>query len=199
MRLFSTPTSPYARKVRMALLEKNISCSIENVDLRDPEHAGKEQNPLGKIPVLVRNNGEALYDSRVILQYLELFHPEPALLPAALEERIRCLRLEALADGIMDASIAWVQEHRHSKDCQDPALILKQRGKVQRGLAYLQEQCQHWSPQPQRPLDLGQIAAIAAVGYVDLRAPELLLPYADLHRWTQSLRDRHSVAETIPQ
>ncbi|MEY2341788.1 glutathione S-transferase N-terminal domain-containing protein [Acidithiobacillus sp. IBUN Pt1247-S3] len=199
MRLYSTPTSPFARKVRIALLEKNIQCDIENVNLRDPEHAGREKNPLGKIPVLVRNNGEAVYDSAVILHYLELFHPEPALLPGDPEEKIRCLRLEALADGIMDATIAWVQEHRHSKDCQDLTLIGKQRSKVQSGLAYLQEQSQRWTQSSDKPLDLGQIAVIAAIGYVDLRAPEFLVPYADLHRWYQSLRDRPSVAETSPQ
>ena len=196
MRLYSTPTSPYARKVRIALLEKNIHCDIENVDLRDPEHAGKDQTPLGKIPVLLCNDGEAIYDSAVILHYLELFHPEPALLPADPAEKIRCLRLEALADGIMDASIAWVQEHRRSKDCQDPGLLKKQRGKVQSGLAYLQAQSRHWSTNDSDPLDLGQIAAVAAIGYVDLRAPELLVPNADLHRWYHALRDRPSIAAT---
>ncbi|WP_308389584.1 glutathione S-transferase N-terminal domain-containing protein [Acidithiobacillus sp. AMEEHan] len=197
MRLLSTPTSPYARKVRIALREKNLSCEVETVDLRDPAHAGKAQNPLGKIPVLLRNDGEAIYDSAVILQYLELFHPQPPLLPSDPAEKIRCLRLEALADGIMDATIAWVQEHRRSKDCQDPGLLKKQRDKVQDGLAFLQTQSRDW--RHDSALDLGQIGAIAAIGYVDLRAPELLVPYVDLHRWYQSLRDRPSVAETAPQ
>lgn len=197
MRLLSTPTSPYARKVRIALREKNLPCEVENVDLRDPEHAGKEPNPLGKIPVLLRNDGEAIYDSAVILQYLELLHPQPPLLPSDPMEKIRCLRLEALADGIMDATIAWVQEHRRSKDCQDPGLLKKQRAKVQDGLAFLQAQSRDWSPDS--PLDLGRIGVIAAIGYVDLRAPELLVPYADLHRWYQSMRDRPSVAETATQ
>lgn len=197
MRLLSTPTSPYARKVHIALREKNLPCEIEIVDLRDPEHAGKEQNPLGKIPILLCNDGEAIYDSAVILQYLELLHPQPPLLPSDPMDKVRCLRLEALADGIMDATIAWVQEHRRRKDCQDPSLLKKQRSKVQDGLAFLQTQSRDWSPDS--PLDLGRIGAIAAIGYVDLRAPELLVPYADLHRWYQSLRDRPSVAETAPQ
>jgi len=199
MRLYVTPTSPYARKVRIALIEKGLPCDIEQVDLRDPEHAAKEQNPLGKVPVLVANDGTAIYDSTVILQYLELMHPQPALFPVDAKERIHALRLEALADGIMDATIAWVMEHRRSKDCQDPALLHKQAGKVQSGLAYLQEKARTWTPATEAPLPLEQIAAAAAIGYVDLRAPELLVSCADLQRWYLALRSRPSLRETTPQ
>ena len=72
MRLYATRTSPYARKVRIALLEKNIPCVLEWVDLRAADHGALEHNPLGKIPVLVRNDGSAVYDSAVIIQYLEI-------------------------------------------------------------------------------------------------------------------------------
>ncbi|MCE5387255.1 MAG: glutathione S-transferase N-terminal domain-containing protein [Acidithiobacillus sp.] len=200
MRLYVTPTSPYARKVRIALMEKGLAFALEKVDLRDPEHGARQWNPLGKIPVLVTNAGEAFFDSAVILQYLETSHPQPPLLPADPMAKLSCLRLEALANGIMDATVAWVQEQRRSKDCQDPALLQKLRNKTQTALAYLEEQSRHWqAPKPKEPLPLGQIGAVAAIGYVDLRAPELLVPYPDLQHWFQSLRDRPSVAQTMPE
>ncbi|MGE4531229.1 MAG: glutathione S-transferase family protein, partial [Acidithiobacillus sp.] len=97
MRLFATETSPYARKVRLALLEKNIPCAVEWVNLRTPDHAALQHNPLGKIPVLLRNDGSAVYDSAVIIQYLEVLCPEPAIIPHDPEARIEALRIEALA------------------------------------------------------------------------------------------------------
>ncbi|WP_075322065.1 glutathione S-transferase N-terminal domain-containing protein [Acidithiobacillus albertensis] len=200
MRLFATETSPYARKVRMVLLEKNIPCEVEWVNLRTQDHAALAHNPLGKIPVLLRNDGSAVYDSAVIVQYLEVLRPDPAIIPKDPEARIEALRVEALASGIMDTTIAWVLEQRHAADCQDLNMLQRARGKVTTALAMLQEETRAWKDVGSAPvLNLSQIATVAAVGYVDLRAPDFLVQFPDLLAWMHSMRLRPSVSATLPQ
>ncbi|MDR7928155.1 glutathione S-transferase N-terminal domain-containing protein [Acidithiobacillus thiooxidans] len=200
MRLFATETSPYARKVRMVLLEKNIPCEVEWVNLRTQDHAALTHNPLGKIPVLLRNDGSAVYDSAVIVQYLEVLRPDPAIVPKDPEARIEALRVEALASGIMDTTIAWVLEQRHAADCQDLNMLQRARGKVTTALAMLQEETRAWKDVGSAPvLNLSQIATVAAVGYVDLRAPDFLVQFPDLLAWMHSMRLRPSVSATLPQ
>ncbi|MGC9205948.1 glutathione S-transferase N-terminal domain-containing protein [Acidithiobacillus sp.] len=200
MRLFATETSPYARKVRMVLLEKNIPCEVEWVNLRTQDHAALTHNPLGKIPVLLRNDGSAVYDSAVIVQYLEVLRPDPAIIPKDPEARIEALRVEALASGIMDTTIAWVLEQRHAADCQDLNMLQRARGKVTTALAMLQEETRAWKDVGSAPvLNLSQIATVAAVGYVDLRAPDFLVQFPDLLAWMHSMRLRPSVSATLPQ
>ncbi len=199
MRLYATATSPYARKIRIAIREKGLACEVEWVDLRAQDHPASQYNPLGKIPVLVDSAGEAIFDSTVIIQYLELLHPEPAILPADPREKLSCLRLEALADGIMDSTVAWVMEHRRNGECQDGMILEKMRSKVMTALAFLQQEIRKWpGAHDALVLDLAQISTIAAIGYVDLRAPEFLVPYQDLHQWYQQMGHRASVAETVP-
>ncbi|MFA7657511.1 glutathione S-transferase N-terminal domain-containing protein [Acidithiobacillus thiooxidans] len=200
MRLFATETSPYARKVRIVLLEKNIPCEVEWVNLRTQDHAALAHNPLGKIPVLLRNDGSAVYDSAVIVQYLEVLRPDPAIIPKDPEARIEALRVEALASGIMDTTIAWVLEQRHAADCQDLNMLQRARGKVTTALAMLQEETRAWKDVGSAPvLNLSQIATVAAVGYVDLRAPDFLVQFPDLLAWMHSMRSRPSVSATLPQ
>ncbi|MBE7565255.1 glutathione S-transferase [Acidithiobacillus thiooxidans] len=200
MRLFATETSPYARKVRIVLLEKNIPCEVEWVNLRTQDHAALAHNPLGKIPVLLRNDGSAVYDSAVIVQYLEVLRPDPAIIPKDPEARIEALRVEALASGIMDTTIAWVLEQRHAADCQDLNMLQRARGKVTTALAMLQEETMAWKDVGSAPvLNLSQIATVAAVGYVDLRAPDFLVQFPDLLAWMHSMRLRPSVSATLPQ
>ena len=200
MRLYATQTSPYARKVQIALLEKNIPCDVDWVDLRAPGHAALEHNPLGKIPVLVRDDGSSVYDSAVIIQYLEILCPEPAIIPHDPEARIEALRIEALASGIMDTTIAWVLEQRHAGDCQDAAMLQRARGKILAALAMLQEETDAWQDAGTAPvLTLAQIATVAAVGYVDLRAPDFLLQFPDLTAWMHTMRLRPSVSATAPR
>ncbi|MCY0872649.1 MAG: glutathione S-transferase N-terminal domain-containing protein [Acidithiobacillus caldus] len=197
MRLYATPTSPYARKVRIVLAEKHLPYDLEWVDLRSADHPAKTVNPLGKIPVLVLNDGTPVYDSSVIVQYLDLAHPEPPLIPTDLPGRLRALRGEALADGIMDSTITWVMEQRHSSECQDGALLARMRTKVITALSMLQAQVPQWQDKDKADhLELPEIAAIAAIAYVDLRAPEFLLGFADLMAWYQRMRHRPSIADT---
>src|SRR5689334_4444703 len=111
--LRSAPSSPFGRKVRIAIAVLGLSdrISIESADTSDPNETLRAQNPLGKIPTLVLETGEALYDSRVIVEYLDALAGGGRLIPAGWG-RFEALRLQALADGVMDAAILRVYEAR---------------------------------------------------------------------------------------
>src|SRR5579871_2318551 len=102
--LLGSVNSPFVRKVRMLLLEKNIAFELTEVSPADPSSVLPEVNPLGKVPALLTDDERAVYDSSVIVEYLETLHPEPALLPPVGMERVSVKRWEALADGICDAT-----------------------------------------------------------------------------------------------
>ena len=133
MQLLGTPGSPYVRKVRILLQEKGIP--HEYVIERPSGARVPQLNPLGKIPVLIRDDGRALYDSGVIIEYVDGLTPEPRFIPDAFEERIEVKRWDALGDGLTEAAIAIHHERRKPKEQQgDAAFFDKQRGKIDRAL-----------------------------------------------------------------
>jgi glutathione S-transferase len=165
--LRSASASPFARKVRIAAaltgLDREIE--IENADTADPADSVRRQNPLGKIPVLIIEDGTALYDSRVILEYIDARAGGGRLIPRDLAARIEALRLQALADGLMDAGIMQIYEQRwRSEDRREPRWVAHQIGKVERALASLEA-----SPPPLKPIHVGTIALACALGYLDFR------------------------------
>jgi glutathione S-transferase len=167
MILRSAGASPFGRKIRIAAsvlgLDKDIL--IETADTNDPADPVRRQNPLGKIPVLITEDGTALYDSRVILEYLDHRAGGGRIIPAEAAARFAALRLQALCDGIMDAAILRVYEGRWRKpERHEPAWVDHQTGKIARALAALE------SDVPQvEPIQIGQIALAASLGYLDLR------------------------------
>src|SRR5450755_3031320 len=137
MKLYTAVTSPYARKVRVVLTEKKIECEYVDDNPWVAETAVPQFNPLGKIPVLVLDDGTALYDSRVIVEYLDTVSPVSRLIPEPSRQRIAVKRWEALADGICDAAVAIVRETKRPSRQQDAASLTRQRQKIDRGLAEL--------------------------------------------------------------
>jgi glutathione S-transferase len=165
--LRSSPASPFGRKVKIAasLLGLSDRIQITDADTMSPEDSIRQQNPLGKIPALVLENGEALYDSRVIVEYLDFLAGGGRIFPAG-EARFTALREQALADGIMDAALLQVYEGRfRPEDRHEPKWVNHQAGKVERGLAYAES---HLST-PAETLHVGHIALACALGYLDLR------------------------------
>jgi glutathione S-transferase len=165
--LRSSPASPFGRKVKIAasLLGLSDRIQITDADTMSPEDSIRQQNPLGKIPALVLENGEALYDSRVIVEYLDFLAGGGRIFPAG-EARFSALREQALADGIMDAALLQVYEGRfRPEDRHEPKWVSHQAGKVERGLAYAET---HLSA-PAETLHVGHIALACALGYLDLR------------------------------
>ena len=137
MKLLYSLSSPYARKVRIVAAEKRIEIEMSAVVLSAPDSPVNELNPLGKVPVLVLDGGESLFDSRVIAEYLDNRTPVAHLLPQDPNQRILVKRWEALADGVCDAAVAARLESRRPEHLQDADWIAKQMGKVERGLKAL--------------------------------------------------------------
>ena len=165
--LRSSPASPFGRKVKMAAIELSLIDRIEIVvaDTNDPNEALRQQNPLGKIPTLVLEDGMTLFDSRVIVDYLDHLAGGGKIIPAG-EARFAQLRLQALADGIADAALLKVYEGRFRAETERSAnWVAHQDGKVARGLAALEAAPPAFTGRPR----IGEIALACALGYLDLR------------------------------
>jgi glutathione S-transferase len=163
-----SPSSPFVRKVRIAiaLLGFDKDVTIERADTTDPSDSLRKMNPLGKIPVLIIEDGSAVYDSRVILDYLDDRAGGGKIVPRDSKARLAALRLQALADGILDASILTVYEGRYRKaEMHEPKWLELQAGKVSRALAVLETAPPLIDPIP----NVGQIALACALGYRDFR------------------------------
>jgi len=172
MILRSASPSPFARKVRIALslLGFDSQVTIEGADTGSPSDTLRQQNPLGKIPVLIAEDGTAYYDSRVILEYLDDRAGGDRIIPRAAPARFSALRLQALCDGVMDASILTVYEGRwRAADKHEPKWLDHQAGKVFRGLAALEAAPPALAGVPPGLPHVGQIALACALGYRDLR------------------------------
>jgi glutathione S-transferase len=168
MILRSTPTSPFARKVRIAASVLGLADKIEvrETDLNDPADSIRKENPLGKLPALILDDGAVYYDSRVILEYLDHLAGGGRIIPREPKARFAALTLQALCDGIADASLLIVYENRYRPpDKAVQAWIDRQADKVARGLAALETAPPALTPTP----DVGQIALACALGYRDLR------------------------------
>ena len=166
-----SPSSPFVRKVRVgaALLGLDSEITLERADTTDPNDSLRKTNPLGKIPVIIIEDGTAIYDSRVILDYLDERAGGGKIVPRQGPQRLAALRLQALCDGILDASILTVYESRFRKPEMHEAKWLElQAGKVSRALAVLEA-----APPPfdagQALPDVGQITLACALGYRDFR------------------------------
>jgi glutathione S-transferase len=168
MILRSSPSSPFVRKVRIAvaLLGFDKDVTIERADTTDPSDSLRKINPLGKIPVLIVEDGSAIYDSRVILDYLDDRAGGGKIVPHQPKERLAALRLQALCDGILDASILTIYEGRYRKpEMHEPKWLELQAGKVTRALGILEA-----APPPIDAMpNVGQIALACALGYRDFR------------------------------
>lgn len=201
MKLFITPASPYARKVRIMLAEKHIECDIEIVpSLAAPESPVPAHNPLGKVPTLVLDDGTSLYDSVVIVDYLDHKTPVARLIPQDNNHRAVVRRWEALADGVCDAAIAVVMEKRRAPEKQDDTVIERQLLKVQRGLQVMSQDMgdSRWTAGDK--FTLADIATGVALGYVDLRMPEINWreAYPNLAALFEVLSARPSFSDTVP-
>ncbi len=198
MKLYYSSTSPYARKVRIAALEKGLAERIELV-LVNPWSdlsAILNCNPLGKVPVLVGEDSAAVYDSPVICEYLDTLRPDPRLIPASGEARWRVLRTQALADGILDAAVAIVLERRRPEAERSRSAQTRASEAICRGVQALATTFgAHGAA-----LDLGQIAAGVALGYLEFRLPDLdtLTTQPQLREAWAALSTRASFAATAP-
>ncbi len=196
MKLYGNETSPYVRKVRVLALEKGIDCPLVKVDYADPASPVHVHNPLGKIPVMALNDGSALYDSPVIVEYIDSLKV-PALIPAGGEARWQVLRWQALADGMIDATVARMLELRRPPEQQAAASVQKQETKVARGLDWAETQVrdEHWLVE--KRLTVADIALATAIDYIDFRYPhDWRARCPQLAAWHKKIIQRPSFVST---
>jgi glutathione S-transferase len=167
MILRSTAASPFARKVRIAVSMLGLADKIEvrETDLNDQADSIRVQNPLGKIPALILDDGEALYDSRVIAEYLDHLAGGGRIIPREAKARFEALRLQALCDGILDAPLIIYENRHRPADKHVQSWLDRQADKVARGMAVLEAAPPQLTAMP----DIGQIALACLLGYRDLR------------------------------
>lgn len=196
MKLYASPRSPFVRKVRIALAEKKISC-----DLILDRKGIAEVNPLSKVPSLIRDDGKALYDSPVIVEYLDGLVPKPKLIPEAFEARIEVKRWEALGDGVADATVAISHDRVHPEaKRQDSAWYAKQQLKVDLGLAQMARDLGDRTFCHGDSFSLADIATGYALCYLDLVLPEVdwRTPHPNLKRLMERYAARDSFKLTAP-
>jgi glutathione S-transferase len=171
MKLYSSPTSPFVRKVRVVIREKGAGDLVteEVVVARQDPPALHAANPLGKIPALILDDGMTPFDSPLICEYLDTTLPGPVLLPAEGPDRWRVLRLQAAADGVSDAAGAIAYEFLRPENERSPGWVERWRNAIIRSLDFLEAE----TGASFNSLDLGHIAIGAALGYLDLRHGDL--------------------------
>ena len=200
MNLIGSHTSPYVRKVRIVLAEKKIEYDFL-IDSPWLEGSGVPNlNPLGKIPVLILDDDTPLFDSRVIVQYIDSVTPNNKLFPAPNRERIEVKRWEALADGICDAAATAFLEGKRPQAQRSEDWIARQREKITRSLEFIAEELGENAYCMGTHFSLADIAVGTALGYLCFRFPDIAWQDAhpNLARLYAKLMKRPSFAETAP-
>ncbi|HEX4525052.1 MAG TPA: glutathione S-transferase [Casimicrobiaceae bacterium] len=200
MKLLASPTSPYARKVRIALAEKKIDCELVEASPWVEDSIVPTHNPLGKVPVLILDDGTALYDSRVIVEYLDTVSPVSRLIPEPSRQRIAVKRWEALADGMCDAAVAIVREAARPAKQQSSESIARNREKIERGIADMAADLGDKPWCNGEAHSLADIATGCTLGYLDLRHPTIAWrsEHANLVALFDKLSKRPSYSDTAP-
>jgi glutathione S-transferase len=200
MKLIASYTSPYARKVRIALAEKKIDYDLVEESPWTAQTTVPAYNPLGKVPVVILDDGTKLFDSRVIVEYLDTVSPVSRLIPEPNRQRIVVKRWEALADGICDAAVALVLERKRPARQQNKDWLDRQQRKIDLGLKELADELGEKPWCNGEAYSLADIATGCALGYLDLRhaAIDWRSAYPNLVKLTERLAKRPSFAETVP-
>jgi glutathione S-transferase len=203
MKLIGSTTSPYVRKVRVVMAEKKLDYQFVEEDVWSGDTTIMQSNPLGKVPCLVMEGGEALFDSRVIVEYLDTLSPVGKLIPAVGRERAEVKTWEALADGVLDALVLARLESNwagRKKEQRSQAWIDRQIDKTQ---ASLKAMSQGLGEKPFCAgiyLSLADIAVGCALGYLDFRFAEIDWrgQYPNLAKLQDKLMQRASFADSLP-
>lgn len=200
MKLLGSLTSPYARKARIALAEKKIDYAFEIHDPWDEKSRVADANPLGKVPVLVLDDDSTLFDSRVIVEFLDSVSPISRLIPTNNREKIEVKRWEALADGVLDAAVAVVLERRRPAKQRSAAMIQRQMDKIERGVAVMARDLAEKPWCTGNAFTLADIACGVALGYLDFRHGtfDWRVQHASLAKLAAKLAERPSFADTAP-
>ena len=204
MKLIGSLTSPYVCKVRIVLAEKKLDYQLVTEDVWSADTRIHESNPLGKVPCLNMEGHEAVFDSRVIVEYLDTLSPVGKLIPNGGRERAEVKTWEALADGVMDAAILARLEATwagRTEAQRSQAWIDRQFGKIENALRAMSQGLGDKPHCAGVPMSLADIAVGCALGYLDFRFPQIdwRTPYPNLHKLFDKLMQRQSFIDCIPR
>lgn len=201
MKLISATPSPFARKVRIALAEKSIGFELVTEVPWNSDASVSQYNPLGKVPVLLPDDDNPVYDSTMILDWLEIRYPLPPLMPVEPEDVLLVRRLEVLADGICDAVVLSVIENTRDSQMRSEAWLARQESKIRAGISATADLV---SAETQflvaETFSRADIAVGAMLGYVSLRYPHVdwRREHPDLAQISDRLEERPSFKDTTP-
>ncbi len=199
MKLRYSPTSPYVRKVRIVLIETGLDKQVELI-ATNPWAADSDigqDNPVGKVPALIDDEGHHVYDSPVIVEYLDAMHGGARLVPVEGKARLVALTRQALADGMLDAAVSWrIETTMRPEAMRWPWWLDRQTAVIRRGLAQLEAQARELTDFA----TVGDISVACALGYLDFRLPHenWRSAHAKLAGWFERQQKRPSMLETEP-
>lgn len=202
MQLIGSIASPFVRKVRVTLAEKGIECPFVLENVWGPGTTIQELNPLGKVPCLILDDGSALYDSRVICEYLDASKPLNPLIPAAGPARLAVRRWEALGDGVLDAIVlVRLEEIQRTPEERSEKWVRRQLAKVDAGLAVAAADLGGNAWCVGGSFSLADITLGSALGYILFRYPEIDWRgrHANLAALYDRLMQRPSFSTTVPE
>jgi len=200
MKLIGSLTSPYVRKVRIVLAEKKIEYELIVDNPWSADNQVSQYNPLGKVPVLLMEDGSALFDSRVIVDYLDTVTPLSRLIPEQNRQRIETKRWEALADGLLDAGVSALLESRRKAAEQSKSWSERQFDKVTHTLEVLAAELGDKPWCNGNAYGLADIATGVCLGWLDFRYPKIdwREPHPALGKLYDKLMQRQSFIDTVP-
>jgi len=201
MKLIGSLASPYTRKVRVVLAEKKIDYDFEIDNPWKPDAKAANLNPLGKVPALLLDDGRTLFDSRVIVGFLDNASPIGRLVPKGNREGVEARRWEALADGVLDAGVLARLENQREAKLRSAPWIERQMGKVRAGLAAMDSELDDKPWCVGNGYSLADIAVGVCLGWLEFRYPKMdwKKTHTNLARAFAKLSERASFADTVPK
>ncbi|MCU6432447.1 glutathione S-transferase N-terminal domain-containing protein [Undibacterium sp. Jales W-56] len=202
MKLIGSLASPYVRKVRVVMAEKKLDYSLVLEDVWVPDTTIQQSNPLGKVPCLLMEDGGAMFDSRVIVEYLDTLTPVGKLIPVNGRERAEVKCWEALADGVADAAILIrLEKNQRPEALQSAAWIARQMSKVTEGLKTMSSGLGESAFCSGTHLTLADVSVACTLDWLSFRFPEIDWrgDYPNLAKLLDKLSERPSFKDSVPQ
>jgi len=200
LKLYASPASSFARKIRVMLIEKNVAHEVIMMNLWEPNDY-QTINPIGKVPALRLNDGRVVINSPLIADYVDGKYPAPRFIPADPDARLEVRRWEAVADGIMDAVAVTLYENRfHDEATRSQAYLARLRGKIDAGLSALEGLLGNRAWLVGDSMTLADLAISCHIGFLAVRTPHLFPQdkYQNLARLWKTMEGRESMKKTVP-